>query len=339
MKRIFAIFFICLLALPSSVLSQEKGLTVKAVRHFSYAAFTRVVFEIEAAAPYVLTKTGDGRGLLFSAYEGSFAVKSPLPAIADGVVSGMETKEEGGKLFVFIRLGSQAGEVKDFVLRGPDRIVLDIARTAAMIDPVPGVPAEKPAVIMLDPGHGGRDTGIVTSRGQEKSIARDIAVAVKKILQRDPRLKVVLTRDRDAALTLDQRAAASNSAGARIFVSIHAAAGNGGRVYIPDPGEDGGQTQRPVTRDFLSFETGSEQRENLWRRQQAAHTPESASLGRALARQFAAGNTAEPVQAPLAQLKAVDAAAVMIEVGMEAGRIKTAESIAKGIEQYVRENR
>ena len=47
---------------------------------------------------------------------------------------------------------------------------------------------------------------------------------------------------------------------------------------------------------------------------------------------------AEPVQAPLALLKAVDAAAVMIEIGMEMDRMQAAEAIAKGIEQYVREN-
>jgi N-acetylmuramoyl-L-alanine amidase len=48
---------------------------------------------------------------------------------------------------------------------------------------------------------------------------------------------------------------------------------------------------------------------------------------------------AEPAQAPLAQLKAVDAAAVLIEAGSAMNRGKAAEAIAHGIEQYVREKR
>jgi hypothetical protein len=43
------------------------------------------------------------------------------------------------------------------------------------------------------------------------------------------------------------------------------------------------------------------------------------------------------VQAALVLLKAVDAAAAMIEIGMETDRVQTAEAIVKGIEQYVRE--
>ncbi len=336
MKTFCRLVFIGLLLLPSSALSTGTGLTVKGVRHFSYAAFTRIVFEIEAAGPYVLTRTGDG--LLLSAYEGAFTLNCPLPTIRDGVVSGIETKEDASKLFVLIRLDSGAGDVKDFVLRGPDRIVVDVAKRAAPA--APAVPPDKPALIVLDPGHGGKDTGIVTAQGQEKSITLDLALAVKKILQADPRLKVVLTRDRDVSLTLDERAAAANSASARIFVSIHAAAGNAEQVYIQDPDEDlGVQAQRLVTKDFLSFETRNEQQESIWSRQQAAHAGESTALGRTVARQLGRKENSEPVQAPVAELKAVDAAAVMIEVGTELDRIKTAEAVAKGIGQYARENR
>jgi hypothetical protein len=39
----------------------EKGLTVKGVRYSTYAAFTRIVFEVEAAAPYVVTRSQDGK--------------------------------------------------------------------------------------------------------------------------------------------------------------------------------------------------------------------------------------------------------------------------------------
>lgn len=333
------IILVSLLLAPAGTSSAEKGLTVKGVRYFSYAAFTRIVFEIEAAAPYVLTRTAEGRMLLFSAYEGPFTLKAQLPVIHDGVVSGMESKEESGRNVVFIRLDTAAGEVKDFVLRGPDRIVLDIARGAA--PSVPVVAADKPVVVVLDAGHGGRDTGIVTARGQEKSLTLELAHAVRKILQKNSHLKVVLTREKDQALSLDERAGIANAAGATFVVSIHAATGAAERVYILDPDDDlaGQEEVRTASRDFLSFEAGSEEQEKLWGRQQAGHAKESGGFGRRLARQLEGGEGAEPVQAPIAGLKAMDAAAVMVEIGMEQDRAKAAEAIAKGIEQHARENR
>jgi N-acetylmuramoyl-L-alanine amidase len=341
MQRLLKLILVSLLMVPTGTFSAEKGLTVKGVRYFSYAAFTRIVFEIEAAAPYILTRTTDGRTLLFSAYEGPFALKAQLPVIRDGVVNGIETKEDAGRNVVLIHLDSAGGEVKDFVLRGPDRIVLDIARGAASSAASAPAIAGTPVVVVLDAGHGGRDTGIVTIQGQEKSMTLDLAHAVRKILQKSSHFKVLLTREKDQALSLDERAGFANAAGTAIFVSIHAATGAAGRVFILDPDDDqaGQQAARTASRDFLSFEAGSEEQEKLWGRQQAAHAKESGVFGRQLARQLEGRNDAEPVQAPIAGLKAIDSAAVMVEIGMEQDRAKAAEAIAKGIEQYARENR
>jgi N-acetylmuramoyl-L-alanine amidase len=348
MQRLLKLILVSLLMAPAGTFSAEKGLTVTGVRYFSYAAFTRIVFELEAAAPYILTRTTDGRTLLFSAYEGPFALKAQLPAIRDGVVNGIETKEDAGRNVVLIHLDSVSGEVKDFVLRGPDRIVLDITRGAAsspvsppVSPPAPAIADTAAVVVVLDAGHGGRDTGIMTMQGQEKSLTLDLAHAVRKILQKSGHFKVLLTREKDQALSLDERAGFANAAGTAIFVSIHAATGAAGRVFILDPDDDlaGQQTARTASRDFLSFEAGSEEQEKLWGRQQAGHAKESGFFGRRLARQLEGRDDAEPVQAPIAGLKAIDSAAVMVEIGMEQDRAKAAEAIAKGIEKYARENR
>ena len=55
MRILFALIVLCLLSMPAGAGAAEKGLIVKGVRYASYATFTRIVFEIEAAAPYVLT--------------------------------------------------------------------------------------------------------------------------------------------------------------------------------------------------------------------------------------------------------------------------------------------
>ncbi len=336
LKTIVRLVLLCILALPLSAISGEQGLVIKDIRYFSYAAFTRIVFEIESAAPYVLTKTAEGRALLLSAYEGPLILKSSPPEVRDSLVDVIEAKEDAGRNVVMIRMNAVVGEAKDFVLRGPDRIVIDVPKET----PVVPVLAGKPAVVVLDAGHGGRDAGISAAQGLEKSITMDLAYAVKRILQKNPLLKVIMTREKDVALTLEERAAAANSAGPSIFVSIHAAPGLEGRVFIQDPDQGVGRpAPPPVNRDFFGFDAANEQQERLWGRQQAAHAEESGALGRVLARQLTGQGGAEPDQAPVAGLKAVDAAAVLLEVGMEQDRAKAAEAIAKGIEQYAGQNR
>lgn len=337
MNRFFLLLLIGFQVLFPSAAGAEQGLTVKGIRYFSYASFTRIVFEVESSAPYTVTKPADSREILFAAYEGPLTVKAPLPVISDGIISGVQVREEAGRNVIVMRLDAGAGGVKDFVLRGPDRIVLDILKGSAQTATAPA--GEKTITVAIDPGHGGKDTGIVTAQGQEKSVTLELARSIRKLLQKNQRFKVVLTRDKDQELSLDERAAIAHAGGASVFVSLHSSAGPVNRIYIQDPGEDQGSQQRPMGRDFLGFESGSSEQENVWGRQQAAHGKESGALGRVLARQLTAGPKGEPVQAPLAGLKAVDAAAVLVEVGMEQDRSGVAEAVARGIELHVDQNR
>jgi N-acetylmuramoyl-L-alanine amidase len=327
------------LALPAGSGAADKALTVKGVRYSTYATFTRIVFEVEQAAPYVLTRSRDSKSIVLGSYEGPLVIRTPLPAVRDDLVAGMETWEEAGRTFLVVRLATAAVETKDFSLRGPDRIVLDIMKGTAV--PVPARPQDQPAVIVLDPGHGGRDTGLLSGQANEKTFDLELALAVGKILRKSGRLKAVLTREKDQALTLDERAASANAAGASVFVSIHGAPGAGARVFIQELAGDTEEAAPagPASGDFLVYETGSERREMAWSRQQAPHAQKSGELGRKLARRLAGSESAEPVQAPLAGLKAVDAAAVLIEAGMEQDLERSAQEIAAGIEQYVTDNR
>jgi len=339
MRKHFIILFIAVLLLAprADVLSSEKGLAIKNVRFFSYAAFTRIVFEIDAAAPYVVMKSDNGRSVTLSAYNGPLSVTASMPAVRDGVVKTVELRQEGSRTTIVVQLDAAAGAVKDFVLRGPDRIVLDVMKGAAAV-PVPQ--AERRKLIVLDPGHGGsKDAGIVTAQGQEKAVTLEIAEAIKqRLLKKNADLAVTLTRERDQTLSLDDRAGAANAAGAVLFVSVHAASGAGTRVYIVDPDEGSLAPAPTANKTFLDFDAGNEQQERVWGSQQASHTKASGDLGRRLALSLGMPG-GEPVQAPLAGLKAVDAAAVIVEVGMGQDRTWVAETVAEGIAAYVREDR
>ncbi|MEX6507925.1 N-acetylmuramoyl-L-alanine amidase [Jiella sp. M17.18] len=88
--------------------------------------------------------------------------------------------------------------------------------------------SEKPAaprqlVIVVDPGHGGIDEGAKSPSGTlEKDVNLAMALAVRDALSAYPGIKVVLTRDDDTYIPLDERSAIARRAHANLFISIHA---------------------------------------------------------------------------------------------------------------------
>jgi N-acetylmuramoyl-L-alanine amidase len=76
--------------------------------------------------------------------------------------------------------------------------------------------------ILLDPGHGGEDTGAIGRGGtREKDIALDIARRLKRRLEAQTSAEVLLTRDTDLTLPLVERVAIAHAKHADLFVSIH----------------------------------------------------------------------------------------------------------------------
>lgn len=75
--------------------------------------------------------------------------------------------------------------------------------------------------VVIDAGHGGGSTGTRTPRGMlEKDLTLDIANRLGRLLQ-EQSFQVVMTRDGDRDVSLKERGALANRAGADIFVSIH----------------------------------------------------------------------------------------------------------------------
>jgi N-acetylmuramoyl-L-alanine amidase len=83
---------------------------------------------------------------------------------------------------------------------------------------VPGRP-----IVLLDPGHGGRDPGARSVSGEvtEKDLTLAFALELRDALVRRGRVRVAMTRAADGYLTLEQRAAIARRLGATLFLSIH----------------------------------------------------------------------------------------------------------------------
>jgi N-acetylmuramoyl-L-alanine amidase len=120
------------------------------------------------------------------------------------------------------------------------RLVVELARTdpttfragvqatrAAMAEswlppePNPVTAPGKP-VVVIDPGHGGIDSGAIVNGSIEKELVLDFATAVATKLETDGRLAVVMTRKDDTFVPLTDRVALARARGAGLFVSLHA---------------------------------------------------------------------------------------------------------------------
>jgi N-acetylmuramoyl-L-alanine amidase len=78
-------------------------------------------------------------------------------------------------------------------------------------------------VVAIDPGHGGKDPGAIGSRGtQEKKVVMQIARHLKKLIDKEPGIQGVLTRDKDIYLHLYDRIRIAREQQADLFVSLHA---------------------------------------------------------------------------------------------------------------------
>jgi N-acetylmuramoyl-L-alanine amidase len=76
--------------------------------------------------------------------------------------------------------------------------------------------------IVIDPGHGGEDFGAVGKLGtKEKDITLDIAKKLRAKLYEHRKYEIIMTREKDVAMPLEDRVNYVNSSGADLFISIH----------------------------------------------------------------------------------------------------------------------
>jgi N-acetylmuramoyl-L-alanine amidase len=196
------------------------------VRAFTLADPYRVVVDIPQVVFHLPPKTGEsGRGL--------------IKAFRFGLVM------QGGSRLVF-DLAKPAKVEKAFVVdpteTAPARLVLDLVptdresflkrtaadnRTARADLPRADAPTAKEGdprpLVVLDPGHGGIDTGTKGPSGEEeKDIVLNFAQRLRERLEKSGKFRVLMTRTDDTFVALADRVRIAREAGATLFVSIHA---------------------------------------------------------------------------------------------------------------------
>ena len=199
-------------------------------RTIEIAAFTladpyRVVIDLPQVTFQFPPRTGEtGKGLI-KAFRYGLVMQGGSRIVIDA--SGPVRID---KAFVLERVDDQ-----------PARLVLDLVpvdrtsfmRTLALesrpqraAEPRKNEPAkhgDARPLIVIDPGHGGPDTGTVASSGEmEKTIVLDFAQALQGKLEKSGKYRVTMTRTDDRFVPLGERVRFARSQGAALFISIHA---------------------------------------------------------------------------------------------------------------------
>jgi N-acetylmuramoyl-L-alanine amidase len=269
---------------------------------------------------------------------------SPIPDLIQGIRPG------DGPASLVVDVGPRFGTYRTSDLpgdRGTVRVVIDVI--AATTSPsAGGAPAPTPATpplpdapplldiapsggirtIVVDAGHGGIEDGARGPSGTlEKNVTLSVARRLKGALESRLGVRVILTRDGDTHVELDERAALANNNKADLFVSLHAnasvrASAAGAEVFYLSLEEYGDQAQRVAKGEMEAlpvFGGGTRDIEViLWEMAQARYIEQSAVLAQTMEAALREKVPMSPraiQQAPFRVLVGANMPAVLVEMG------------------------
>ena len=189
------------------------------------------------------------------------------------------------------------------------------------------VPTRTWRTITIDPGHGGDDVGVRSAKGiEEKQLTLDIARRLRALVENRLGLRVILTRDDDRALGLDERAAVANNGKADLLISLHvngarAREQSGAEVFHLQLDQESAEAVRAATAEGETLPAlgGGVRRLDMipWDLAQARHLDESSVLAGVLREELqrSVPMSGHPIrQAPMRLLAAANMPAALIEV-------------------------
>jgi N-acetylmuramoyl-L-alanine amidase len=301
---------------------------------------TRFTFDINPAAQNAISQE---TGRLVIRFEADALDVTLPPAAAQGLVQAARVAEPAsiqidlGPRFASFRASNQTtGTTARLTL---DVLATPPVETSTPAPPPPTPPSPEPSpelpvfgqpvsairTVVIDPGHGGDDVGARGEGGtNEKDLTLAVARRVKAAVEARLGLRVLLTREDDRRIPLNERIALANNNKADVFISLHANASlvptaTGATIYVAGF-DDQNQTQTALTPERVPvFGGGSRDIELvLWDFAQIRHIDQSAELSRILEDTIRERGTLEvrPVErAPFRVLESANMPAVLIEMG------------------------
>ena len=230
---------------------EERPHSLRLLRIRTYPDHTRVVLEGTRRHDFLLKDDGSGQVVL-EVKRGVLGPSIRSHQVNDGLLVSIDPRQIGRDSRILFQATGQLSSSKAFALRKPDRIVVDLFSRAAQktsrpsqstaktapsgarppeaasrsVEPGP-VPSLSPfddvvKTIVIDPGHGGRDPGAIGPSGiREKDVVLDIGLRLKRMVEEQLGVKVIMTRSGDIFVPLEERTAIANRHKADFFISLH----------------------------------------------------------------------------------------------------------------------
>jgi N-acetylmuramoyl-L-alanine amidase len=236
---------------PPAVLNEMK--------HWSNPDYTRISLELDRDVTWEaheLAKGAPGKpGRVYIDLKRTRLGKSVKDiTIGDGLLKGARVGQYRAEVVRVVLDTENIKDFKIFPLSDPARLVIDvrgerptqISRLEAVVSAVPEQvvlpkieehpvvaekkfkPPNKTSIskirrIVVDPGHGGHDSGAIGPNGiLEKDVVLAIGLKLRDLFREELGVDVVMTRSTDIFIPLEERTAIANKVGADLFVSVHA---------------------------------------------------------------------------------------------------------------------
>jgi N-acetylmuramoyl-L-alanine amidase len=241
--RPVAVFFLLALWFAPLCPGQAPLAEVYNLRHYTHPNFTRIVVDVGTLREYFSAELRDPQRIYIDIYQAKLNPilrEEAIPVKCDYISLVRITQKNPSTVRVVAEVDlAKVERYQVFHVLDPFRVVIDIyprpgtPREAAGKPPQPAQPAKSGysmarqlglgiKTIVIDPGHGGSDPGCLDSLGQqEKDTALDISLRLKDLLKANPALAVILIRETDIHVPLENRTVIANQNRADIFISVH----------------------------------------------------------------------------------------------------------------------
>jgi len=206
------------------------------VRSYSHPDKTRVVIDLSEKTEFRADKLINPDRIFIDIMGSIIKLEDVFKQIEinDGVIKTVRTAQFNQEITRVVFDLYQESKYERFSLIEPDRVVIDIFKSGeetAISETLSAKPEEKPApgpeitgkrVVIIDPGHGGKDPGAIGPTGlKEKEVTLGIALYLEKLLK-GAGIPTYLTRSKDEFVYLEDRTNFANQKNGFVFVSLHA---------------------------------------------------------------------------------------------------------------------
>jgi N-acetylmuramoyl-L-alanine amidase len=237
---------IALLLLLALTLSGQSDSLIEVynLRYHTHPSFTRIVVDIGSLREYYFSQLTSPDRIYVDIYQAKLnpLLQGKSVVLDTGYLDRIRIAQKNYST-VRVAVDLDFTKIKRhhvWHLLDPFRIVIDIYPEDSALSPSlsaspqPAKPAKEGYSmirqlglgiqrIVIDPGHGGKDPGCIGKNGlQEKTIVLDVCTELKKLLQSQEDLEVILTRETDIYLPVESRPVIANQKRADIYISVHA---------------------------------------------------------------------------------------------------------------------